>query len=166
MAGRALAARPASIRKGLVQDMSEQRYRVVNKCKYDIGVKLPNNLDVVIKAGSFQLLTADEIVYIESICRDIKFFAKRMLVPCDQSGNEVPMDKLGAFIEEDPVPHKDDQEIEAILKQSVSKIKAWITEIDDPVELHAIADVARHMDLTSAKLKVLQEKMPDAELIS
>lgn len=146
--------------------MSDQRYRVTNKCKYDIGVKLANNQDVVIKAGSFQLLTADDIVYIESICRNVKFFAKRMLVACDQNGNEVPLDKLGAFIEEDPNPHKDDSEIEAMLKQSVNKIRAWLDGIDDPVELHAIADVAKNADLSSTKLKVLQEKMPDVDFIS
>jgi len=63
--------------------MAEQRYRVVNKCKYDIGVTLPSQQDIVIKGGSFQLLTADDIMYIESICREVKFFSKRMLVPYD-----------------------------------------------------------------------------------
>lgn len=138
----------------------------MNKCKFDIGVKLPNNNDIVIKAGSFQLLTADDIVYIESICRTTKLFAKRMLVPCDQSGNEVPFDKLGAFIEEDPSPHKDDEEIAAMLKQSNAKIRAWLDGIDDPVELHAIAEVAKSMDLTSGKLKLLQEKMPEVDFIN
>ena len=145
--------------------MNDQRYRVTNKCKFDIGVKLPTGLDVIINAGSFQLMTADDIVFIESICNETKFFAKRMLVVYDQDGKEVPFDKLGAFIEEDEHPHYSDEEIENMLKSSVTKIKSWISAIEDPVELHAVAEVAKKMDLTSGKLKVLQEKMPNVDFI-
>ena len=63
--------------------MAEQRYRVYNECKYDIGVRLVNGQEIVIRHNSFQMLTADDINYIESVCTEIKFFAKKMLVPKD-----------------------------------------------------------------------------------
>lgn len=149
--------------EGLVND---QRYRVANKCKYDIGVTLSNGQNVVISTGSFQLLNADDIVYIESICSNQKFFAKRMLVVTDQSGKEIPLDQLGAYFEEDEHPHLSDEEIQALLKGTVKKIEATIAEIDDPAELHAIAEVAKTMDLSKTKLKVLQDKMPEVDFLS
>lgn len=145
--------------------MSETRYRVMNKCRYDIGVKLSNNQDVVIKAGSFQLLTADDIVYIESICFHTKFFAKRMLVPHDQEGKEVSLGDLGMYVVEDENPHLDDNGIAAMLKQSVKKLEAWISEIEDPAELHAIFEVAKEMDLPASKLKILSAKMPNRDVL-
>ena len=144
----------------------DQRFRVTNKCKFDIGVTLSNGQNIVIKAGSFQLLNADDIVYIESICSRQKFFAKRMLVACDQTGKEVPLDKLGAYFEEDEAPHMSDEEITTLLKGTAKKIEAALATIDDPVELHAIAEVAKTMDLSSTKLKMLQEKMPEVNFLS
>lgn len=146
--------------------MSDQRYRVVNKCKYDIGVKTSANIDVVIRAGSFQMLTADDIFYIESICRVTKFFAKKMLVPLNQNNEVVPWEELGVVMDEDPNPHLDDTQIAEKLSMSAKKIEEWLSGITDPAELHAIAEVAKGMELTSTKIKVLQEKMPDAVLIN
>lgn len=145
--------------------MSETRYRVTNKCRYDIGVRLSNGQEIVITPDSFQLLTADDIAYIDSICFDDKFFSKRMLVPYDQNGKEVPMDQLGMYIEEDPVPHLDDAEITAALKQTPKKIEAWLSQIEDPAELHAIFEVAQTMDLPASKLKLLITKMPEKDLL-
>ena len=102
--------------------MAEQRYRVYNKCKYDIGVKLVNGQRVVIRPNSFQMLTADDISFIESICTENKFFAKKMLVPHDETGKPVDFQQLGMFVEEDPFPHLNDEEIAAMLKQSGKKI--------------------------------------------
>lgn len=143
----------------------DQKYRVTNKCKFDIGVTLPNMQNIVIRAGNFQLLTADDITFIENTCRKKKFFAKRMLVPCDQAGKEVSLDQLGAYVDPDPAPHMSDEEIENMLKSPIKKIEAWIKDIDDPVELSAIVAVAKTMDLTAGKLRLLQDKLPDVNLI-
>lgn len=145
--------------------MSETRYRVTNKCRYDIGVRLSNGQEVVITPGSFQLLTADDIAYVDSICSEDKFFSKRMLVPLDQTGKEVAMDQLGMYIEEDPAPHLDDAGIASALKQTPKKIEAWLDQVDDPAELHAIFEVAQTMDLPASKLKILNEKMPEKDLL-
>jgi len=146
--------------------MSDQRFRVTNKCKYDIGVTLSNGQNIVINSGSFQLLNSDDIVYIESICSGQKYFAKRMLVAYDHTGKEVPLEQLGAYLEKDENPHMSDEEIEALLKSSISKIKSTLANIEDPAELHGIAEVAKKMDLSTNKLKILQEKLPDVDFLS
>ena len=141
------------------------RYRVKNMCRHDIGVKTVNGLSLMIAAGSFQMMTADDIAYVESICTVNKFFSKRMLVPYDNMGNEVPLDKLGMYIAEDEVQHMDDATIMNMLKQTPKKIEAWLSEIDDPAELDAISTVAKTMDLTASKLKVINAKMPHNDIL-
>lgn len=58
--------------------MFEENYRVYNRCKHDIGVSLMNGMQTNIKAGSFKVLTVDDIQYIESICNGTKFFSSKM----------------------------------------------------------------------------------------
>lgn len=141
------------------------RYRVKNMCRYDIGVKLTNGLSITIAAGSFQMMTADDIAYVESICTVNKFFSKRMLVPYDAEGNEVPLDKMGMIVSEDEVCHLEDDTICAMLKQSPKKIETWLAEINDPAELDAISTVAKTMDLTASRLKVINAKMPHNDIL-
>lgn len=145
--------------------MSDIRYRVKNMCRYDIGVRLTNGLSIMIAAGSFQMMTADDIAYVESICTVNKFFSQRMLVPYDSNGNEVPLDKLGMYVAEDTAQHLDDADIIAMLKQSPKKIEAWLADINDPAELGAISAVAKTMDLTASKLKVINAKMPYNDIL-
>jgi hypothetical protein len=145
--------------------MSDIRYRVKNMCRYDIGVQTTNGLRLMIAAGSFQLMTADDIAYVESICTVNKFFSKRMLVPYDSMGNEVPLDKLGMYVSEDEIQHMDDTTITTMLKQSPKKIEAWLADINDPAELDAISAVAKTMDLTASKLKVINAKMPHNDIL-
>lgn len=54
------------------------KYRVFNKCRYNIGVKLLNGSEANIRPGSFAMMTEDDIVYIETMCtaKD-KLFASR-----------------------------------------------------------------------------------------
>lgn len=145
--------------------MAQTRYKVVNRCKYDIGITLPSLQNIVIKAGSFQLLTADDIMYAESVCRKTKYFSKKMLVPYDSQNKEVPFENLGGFIEEDEAPHMGDDEIKTLLKQSNKKIETVIEKIEDPSELFAIAEVAKTMDLPASKLKIIMDKVPNAQLV-
>lgn len=140
-------------------------YRVYNKCNYDIGVKLAtNNLEKNIASGSFQVLTDDDILYIENACKVNKFFSKRMLVPYDNAGNEVSLETLLIMKNPKVVEHLDDDAIRAGLKQSRNKMEKWLDTITDPAELHSIYLVAKDMnDLTKDKLQVLQAKIPNKD---
>lgn len=141
----------------------DQRYRVFNKCKYDIGVQTLNGLHMNIRAGSFQMLTANDILYIESICVHRKFFSEKMLVAVDETGKELDLNTLGIVKDESTPVHMTDIEISAMLKKTAKQIEAWLENIDDPAELHAIYEVAKKADITSAKMKILHDKMPDKE---
>lgn len=144
---------------------TEELFRVFNRCKYDIGVTLISGRQMTIKAGSFQLMTANDILYIESICRLNKFFSQKMLVPVDDEGNDIEMDQLGMHPDDSLPVHMDDEQIAAMLKQNAKKIEEWISGIEDPAELHAIYDVAMKLDLPQSKLKILNSKMPEKDFI-
>lgn len=141
--------------------METIRYRVKNMCAYDIGITLMNGQAPVIKAKSFLLLTADDIMYIDSIARRVKPFETRMLVAYDDQNEELALDKIGMYVDENVVKHYTDDEIRAILKGTATKIKTWVAEIDDPAELYNICKIAQEMDLPPSKTSILAEKNPD-----
>lgn len=145
--------------------MADVRYRVVNKCKHDIGIVTVNGQGLNIRPNSFALLSADDILFIESLCRIDKYFSKKMLVPYNTKGEEVPLEEIGLYKDETVVEHLDDQQIETMLKSPLKKFETWIEGVEDPAELHAIYEVAKNMELTSSKLKILAAKMPEKDFI-
>lgn len=122
-----------------------------------------NGMQYNIKAGSFQMLSAMDIQYIESICNNTKYFASKMLVAVDKDGKDVDFEKIGIYVEEDTPVHMNDNEISALLRKSAKQIEAGLSDIEDPAELHAIYMVAKDMDLPASKLKVLKAKIPAKE---
>lgn len=139
----------------------ETRVKVFNREKYDIGVVLMNGVSFNIKPGSFQIMTANDILYIESAFPRSKFFTTKKLVPVDESGKDIDMNDLGFGYEENV--HLNDDEITAMLKQPVKKIEAWLDTIEDEAELHAVYMVAVGMDLPASKLKVLNSKIKNKD---
>ena len=144
--------------------MQVEHFRVYNKRRFDIGVELANHQQAVIKAGNFQLMTADDIVYIEGRCSYVKYFAKRWLVAVNKEGKEVSAEEIGTYIVTDPHPHLSDEEVQDLLKKPASEIKSYLEEEEDPAELHAIASVAADMNLTADKLRVIKKKVPNMDL--
>lgn len=134
-------------------------------CRYDIGVTLPNGVSVLIPAGGFQLLTADDIAYIEGICMVDKFFSKRMLVPFNSKNEEVKLEDVGMIPMEDEAKHLTDEEITAMLKGTAKKLETALNSVDDPAELHAIAEMAIKLDLPASKMKLIEAKVPNMDLL-
>ena len=141
----------------------EKRFRVYNRCKYDIGVTLLSGQKPCIKAGGFIVLTVNDILYVESICQVRKFFSAKMLVPVTDDGRDVSIEELGGYTDEYSLPHMNDDEISAMLKKSNKAMEAWLQTIDDAEELHSIYDVAKRLDLPASKLRILNAKMPEKE---
>lgn len=139
----------------------ETRVRVFNRAKYDIGVVLVNGVSFNIKSGSFQIMTINDVVYIESAFQNSKFFTRKLLVAVDEEGNDIDVTNLGFLYAEDA--HLSDIEISEMLKQSAKKIEAWLDTITDDAELHAIYTVAKDMDLPSSKLKILSSKIKNKD---
>lgn len=138
-------------------------YRVENRCKYDIGVRLVNGTFRNVEAGSFMPLTVDDIMFIEGLCKKKKYFTQRYLVPVDEYGKDVPMDQLGLVKAKNAVAHLDEAEISAALKQSPAKIEKWLDQFSDPVELDEICEIAKSLDLPMNKVKVLKAKCPNKD---
>ena len=114
--------------------------------------------------GGFQLLTGDEILFIENKCKINKFFAKKMLVPYDENGEEVELESFHIVPNKRDVPHLDDTTINDALKMTTKKFELWLEDISDPAELDAVYLVARDTDtLTKAKLDLLKKKIPNKD---
>ena len=144
----------------------DMRYRVYNRCNHAIGVYVNNGQQSInIKPGSFAVLAVNDILYIESICNRKKFFSAKMLVPVDDSGKDLTLETIGGFTDESTEVHYDVKEIETNLKKPFNAVKAWISKINDPVEIHAVWEVGKGMDLPASKLKLLQAKMPNKDLL-
>jgi len=142
-------------------------YRVYNKCKYMIGIKDAQNQSVTISPGDFAILNARDIVHAENLCTEDKYFAKKMLVPYDEDDNEVSIAHIGkGRLKEDSHPHITDEEIETILKGNIKKMEQFLKDVNDPAEVFHIVEMAKSMDLTAGKLKVLAAKCPSADLLS
>lgn len=141
----------------------DKRFRVYNRCKYDIGITLMSGQQPSIKAGSFLSLTVDDILYIESICQKRKFFSSKMLVPVGEDGKDLSLEDLGGYEDENALPHMNDEEIISALKKPLKSFESWLNKIDDPEELHAVYMVAKEMDLPASKLKILKAKAPNKD---
>lgn len=140
-------------------DMTKM-YRLYNRCVYDIGVTLPNGQSPNIKPGGFVLVSAFDILHIDSICNRVKFISSKMLVPVDDDGRDLTLEQIGGYTDTSTPVHLSNNEISTMLKKSNKQIEAWLNDITDPAELHAIFEAAKDMDLTSSKLKILNAKMP------
>ena len=142
----------------------DKKFRVYNRCKYDIGVNLLSGQQANISAGNFIRLSVDDILHIEGTSKR-KIFSAKMLVAVDDNNNDIDLETLGGYPDSYATPHLNDDEIEDKLSKSVKAMSAWLNTIEEPEELHAIFEVAKRMDLTASKLKVLQAKMPTKDML-
>ena len=142
----------------------DKKYRVYNRCKYDIGVNLLSGQQANIVAGSFIVLTVNDILHIEDTSKR-RIFSAKMLVPVDDNNKDVALEDLGGYPDVYAEPHLNDEEIREKLSKAAKSVSAWLDTINEPEELHAIFEVAKGMDLPASKLKVLQAKMPTKDML-
>lgn len=136
-----------------------EKIRVINDRRYDIGLRLQNGTERVVKAGSYTLLPSEEIEYIASQAPGI-FRDERQLRLEDR---ELALN-LG-FIQNTSAPVFDETEIRKQLSGRTQQIRAWLETIEKPYLLDEVYTVAMTMDLPASKLQLLQEKMPDREMV-
>lgn len=154
--------------KGMKEMNGEQTYRVFNKCKYDIGVTLLNGQGVNIPAGKFIMMSVNDILHIDGICNKRKFFSAGMLVPTTYEGKELTLEEIGGYTDvytAENQKHLSDEEIETYLKKPFKAYEAWVKKIEDPSELESVIAVAKKIDLNMSKMKVLQSRVPDRDLL-
>ena len=140
-------------------------FRVFNRCNYDIGVTLTSGQQPSIRKGSFLPLSVNDILYIESIAKRRRPFSSGELEIMSDDNKSLSLSDIGGFEDTYTTKHFKKEEISANLKKSAKQIEAWLNMVNDPVELHAISEVAKELDLSASKMKILQEKMPDVDLL-
>jgi hypothetical protein len=140
-------------------------FRVFNRCNYDIGVTLTSGQKPNIRKGSFLPLSVNDILYIESIARRRRPFSSGELVAVTDDGKDLKLADLGGYEDTYTAKHFNKDEIMANLKKSAKQVETWLNSIDDPIELHAIKEAAEKIDLPASKLRLLQEKLPDIDLL-
>lgn len=144
--------------------MSNAKLKVFNDRKYDIGVSTLNGQHINIKAGSFVLLSEDDISYIESQCRfDKKLFGGgKLRVGVEQ---EELLEEIGITkSEENYLPQK--HEIKAKLSGSAASIKKWLADITDVTVLYEIYEATKEMDLPASKQRAVEDSLPDSLLLN
>lgn len=145
-------------------DINELLY-VHNTTNYDIGITLSSNQQRVIRAGTFLPMSIDDILYIESNATRSRPFSSKLFAIKDKGGKEYALEDIGGFTDPYVKKHFDADEITANLSKSAKHIGAWLKEIEDPIELDAIRDIAEKMDLPGSKLKLIQAKIPNINLL-
>lgn len=137
-----------------------ERIKVFNNNKFDVGVRLMDRpLGVNIKAGSFLLMSEDDIAYNMSI----NSLFQRGLLRVEEKAEEV-FAANGIDVNNDP-NFVDDTEIEKKLNLSAKKLEEWLNTVTEGHILDRVYDIAMEKNLNMTKLAVLQKKMPDRNFI-
>lgn len=144
----------------------ETRVRISNRCSFDIGITLSSGQQAVVRTGSFLKIPVDDILYIESTATGVRPFSSKWLVPVSDEGKELTLEDLGGYTDPNAQEHLGVEDIMSCLKKPAKAIETWLDSIDDPVELHQIAEVAESMDLPASKLKILKNKIPNADFLN
>lgn len=139
----------------------DTRLRVYNDAVYDIGVTTLTGISFNIRPKSFQMLTVNDITYIESAYPKSAFFSRGLLRAVDETGKTVPITEMG--FPESENKHMSEDDIKKMLGKSVKAIEEWLESVSDDSELHTIFTVADKMDLPASKLKILSKYMPNKD---
>ena len=141
----------------------QKTFRVYNRCNYDIGITLPSGQQPVIRHGSFLPMTVNDILYFESVSRKKPFSSKQLVAVSDEN-KDLTLEDIGGYTDTYAEMHYDNEAISANLKKSAKQIEKWLEDINDPIEIHGIIEVAKALDLPASKMKILRAKAPNADL--
>lgn len=134
--------------------MSNGKIRLVNQTRYDIGVKLMNGIERAIRAGSFTLVSKEEVEYLYSIAPSLFDKPSQLLVQEDETISELGIAETVA----EATVNK--EQMRKILTGKVALLKEWLDEEHAPFELEIMAEVAKEIDLPASKMALLNRKLP------
>lgn len=135
------------------------KIKVYNPQKFDVGVVTPDKQGGFnIPAGSFMFMTEDDIEYVMSRSKLFQLGYLR-----EQEGSTIVADS-GIDVAND-ANFLDDTEIRKKLSLTPKKLGEWLNSDMASHTLDRIYDVAMSMDLPMTKLKLLNERMPDRNIL-
>lgn len=137
----------------------KDKIKVYNPQKFNVGIVLPEKpMGLNVAPGSFTYMTPDDIEYLMSIST---IFQKGYLRP-EETAMEV-VSEMGIDVVNDP-NFMDDDSLRKKLALSPKKLGEWLDTVHEPHTLDRIYTIAMGENLTMAKLKVLNEKMPEKNI--
>lgn len=134
--------------------MSNEKVRLLNQTRYDIGVKLMNGIGRNIRAGSFLIVSRDDVEYLCSLAPALFEKPSQLLIQEDELISELG---IAETVAEAVV---DKESMRKILSGRASVLKEWIEEEHAPFELEIMAEIAGEMDLAKSKLALLNKVLP------
>lgn len=126
-----------------------EKIRVVNPNPFNVGLKLMNDREVLVKAKGFYVLNRDDVEYIQNISRT--FEKSHLLVEDDEFNLKHGFTKksIASFTTE---------EITSLLKGTIAKIKKELEDVTEKHLIDKVIEVAKNIDdLAKNKITFLQE---------
>ena len=138
------------------------RIRLVNPQKFSVGiVTVDKPYGVNIAPGTFTIISQDDLDYLMSTCMLLQDGILRV----EGEKQAEVLETLGVQ-KENNANFMSDEDIRKKLSGNANQLRKWLeSEEIKPYVLEKIADIAKEMNLSINKIKVLQEKMPDYEFI-
>lgn len=138
-----------------------EKLRLYNKTKFNIGIKTPTNqIGLNIRPNSFTLVDEVDIEYLMSTCT----LLQRGLLQVEEKKKEEVLGMMG-IDEREASAFMSDEEIQKKLSANGKTMEKWLNTITDPMQLDRIADIAVGMNLSLSKIRILQEKLPNRDLM-
>lgn len=136
----------------------ETRVRIFNTRAYNIGAVLLNGHDFFSKPGTMNVITVDDVVYIDSV---YPYFRTGELIIKDNYNKPVSLEDVGIYTDSGYIAPSE-EEITSILKGTIKKIEAWLTDLKDSGRLDKnlaidIGTVAGKLDLPNSKIKAIEK---------
>lgn len=130
--------------------MEIKKYKVYNNNNFNVGINFENehNKTLLIPKNNFRHMTEDELMYVNSAS---KLLSDGVLYVEEQD----ILEKLG-ILEKNPNALST-QEIEAIFKLPVNKMKKELEKISKKHAIDKIVAYCKTADLSSSKLRVVKD---------
>ena len=134
-----------------------ERVRISNTSRHDVGLVTQSGIEYNIRPGAFIALSKDDAEYMVAI-------APRLFATDERPGelridNEELAKDLNIVAPGDPSP-TDDIVIKKALSGTVNQLKKYVADVESPLLIDAICEMAKTMDLPQSKMRVIQDAFP------
>ena len=136
-----------------------EKIKVYNRAKYNVGVRTINGIGYNIRPGSF--IPLDEMD-IEKLAAETRLFSSGILRVEEKHRDIEP--EIGVIPEESPNFMTDDELHKILEKKGTAgnkELRALLETVNEPFMKQKIFDMAKELDLTASKMKIIQEAIPE-----